>query len=139
MLKYRVDRPDQGRYYRIVNSRQGDFHPIFIYKYPIFYGEILSIWTNNKMQRTSIDKNNIKIACDEVTGALNVTLVTERLYLQSIVIDDLNNYSQLLSDPVTMEKYFDGMPWTLPKIEARVATWVQRWKDNDPFSALTVR
>ena len=73
--------------------------------------------------------------------ALLVTIDTQRLHMRSLKSseEDRNSYVALFSDPEVMGKYATGKPKTKEETETRIKeTWVKRWHENDPYSALAV-
>lgn len=79
-----------------------------------------------------------------------VVIETSHLILKSVEESDLPAYQVLFTDPATMEKFADNEQrikdvgievWKqqqLEKVAERVAIWVKRWKEEDPFSAFAV-
>jgi RimJ/RimL family protein N-acetyltransferase len=86
------------------------------------------------MHRTT----NLLFETDHETGALSVSITTERLYLQSATSEDISQYGAVLRDAETMVKFGDGNPWDDAKVNLRLGLWADRWKKNDPFSSLAV-
>ena len=72
---------------------------------------------------------------------LTVTIDTKSLHMRSIDDSeaDLNSYAGLFGDKDVVEKYADGKTKTKEEIGKRINdSWVKRWKENDPYSALAV-
>jgi RimJ/RimL family protein N-acetyltransferase len=70
---------------------------------------------------------------------LSITIITPRLYIRSVTIEDIDRYFQLFSDKDVMAKYATGNPLTdLAVIRQRLAGWVERFAQNDPFNGLAV-
>jgi RimJ/RimL family protein N-acetyltransferase len=72
---------------------------------------------------------------------LTVTIDTESLHMRSIEDSeaDLNSYAGLFGDAEVMGKYATGQTKTKEEIGTRIKdSWVKRWKENDPYSALAV-
>jgi RimJ/RimL family protein N-acetyltransferase len=74
----------------------------------------------------------------QITGGIRVRIETENLILHSITRDNQEDYLQLFSDPETVKKYADGIPWTKEEIQERMEIWIKRWESQDPFSAFAV-
>jgi ribosomal-protein-alanine N-acetyltransferase len=75
---------------------------------------------------------------NDETHHLNVSFETERLYLESVQPEYIQNYNNLYSDATNMEKFATGETWSQEKIKTRVNSWVERWNNNIPFSAFAV-
>jgi RimJ/RimL family protein N-acetyltransferase len=69
-------------------------------------------------------------------GALTVTIDTKRLRLRSVEEEDLNAYASLFGDREVMEKFATGQTKTKEEVWKSINTWVQRWRENDPYSGL---
>ncbi len=87
------------------------------------------------MQRST---PNITFETDDESGSLHVSIATERLYMESVAPDYLNDYSNLFGNTEIMAKFADGKLWAAAKTKTRVDTWITRWHENDPFSSLAV-
>src|ERR1700722_8586306 len=77
---------------------------------------------------------------DDLKG-LFVTIDTDRLHLRSIepTEDYYDAYFSLFGDPAVMEKYATGQTKTKEEIQSRIDnSWVKRWRENDPYSALAI-
>lgn len=79
----------------------------------------------------------INFEYDEDKG-LNVSIETEQLYLNSVTPKQLESYKNLFGGEIDMAKFADGNIWSTEKTTTRFNTWVNRWRANDPFSALAV-
>lgn len=75
---------------------------------------------------------------DEDTGALKVTIDTERLHIESVTSDRVTNYCDLLGNGEVMAKFGTGEAWSIAQTTQRVNLWVDRWIRNDPFSSFSV-
>ncbi len=79
-----------------------------------------------------------------------VVIETPHLILKSVEESDLPAYQVLFTDPATMEKFADNEQrmkevgieaWKqqqMEKVAERIAVWVKRWQEEDPFSAFAV-
>ncbi len=74
----------------------------------------------------------------QIPSGIEAQIETENLILQSVNWDHYQDYLQLFSDPAAVEKYADGIPWTLDEIHERMNIWIDRWNNQDPFSAFAI-
>jgi ribosomal-protein-alanine N-acetyltransferase len=73
--------------------------------------------------------------------SLTVKIHTERLHMRSVEPSekDCSSYAALFGDPEVMGKYATGQTKTPEEIQTRIKdTWVKRWQQGDPYSALAV-
>jgi RimJ/RimL family protein N-acetyltransferase len=95
--------------------------------------EHITKWTGNPYP------GSIDVSITHEAGILKAKLETDDLILTSLSLANLDDYIQLFEDPIAMEKYADGMPWTRDEIEMAVQDWAQRWEVfQDPFSAFAI-
>ncbi len=70
---------------------------------------------------------------------LYVYIYTERLYLKSVGIKDVESYDKFLfGDPEVMKTMSSGNKWSKEQITERLGLWEVRWKTGSPFAALKV-
>jgi len=71
--------------------------------------------------------------------SLRVFMDTERLHLESIQEKDKKNCVALFGNKNIMAKYAEREPRSKEKVVDRIDnSWIKRWKENDPFSAMSV-
>lgn len=72
-------------------------------------------------------------------GKLTVEISTERLSLRSVSQADAENlYQHIYGCGEVMAKFQNGNPWTPERFSSRLATWIGRWEQGDPFSAFSI-
>ncbi len=69
---------------------------------------------------------------------LKVTIDTPNLRFRSVEMRDLDNYTVLHADQDVMNKYGDGTTKPHDATEQRIASWVKRWREKDPYSGLAI-
>ncbi len=69
----------------------------------------------------------------DTKNELNIEIETDRLKICSIQAKDEKDCIQLFGDAKVMEKFGVGVPYEDQKTRERLATWLQRWKNHDPF------
>lgn len=74
----------------------------------------------------------------EQVGALNVEIITQRLKIKSIRLEDFDNCIKLFGDPNLMSKYCEGVARSANEIEKYVRERWKRWQDNKPLSSLII-
>lgn len=68
-----------------------------------------------------------------------VTLESDRLFMRSILNEaDLDFYTKIFSDPITMHQYMDGNPKTTSNIIGRHTRYWDCWKSGNPFSSYLI-
>jgi len=71
-------------------------------------------------------------------GALHVTIETERLLIRSVEASDIDSYVELFESYDVMCKFGTGVK-TRVETETRIREiWLNRWKENNPYSGLAV-
>jgi RimJ/RimL family protein N-acetyltransferase len=71
---------------------------------------------------------------------LAVTIKTDNLCLKSVQEKDEEfYYTELYCKPEVMKSFTDGNTKDLQTVQTMVKTWADRWQNNDPFSAMTIR
>ncbi len=74
----------------------------------------------------------------ESKNGLSVRIDTARLVLKSITPQDVGAYTKLYGDKEVIRLFASGELLAANKVATRVNMWIERWKKNDPYSALAV-
>ena len=69
---------------------------------------------------------------------LSVTIDTPNLHFRSVKMSDLDDYMALHADQEVMDKYGDGTTKTRENVVQLISTWIQRWKEKNPYSGLAI-
>lgn len=94
---------------------------------------------NTSIQHKGVKDCDVRIEIG-FSGEIHVQIETERLVLTPVKPEDAALYhSDLYGDAEVMKYFATGEVRPLEKVEARVSDWVERWRNGNPFSALTVR
>lgn len=67
-----------------------------------------------------------------------ITIVTERLRMESVTVDNQKDYEALFGNPQVMQRYATGATKDAAYVKGRIDLWVSRWQKGDPFSGLAV-
>jgi ribosomal-protein-alanine N-acetyltransferase len=71
---------------------------------------------------------------------LKVTIHTDKLCLKSVREKDAKlYYDELYNSQEIMKTFTDGKTKDLITVQGMVKTWAERWQNNAPFSALTIK
>lgn len=84
--------------------------------------------------------SEINFFSDDQDG-LSVTIDTDRLHIRSVEATeaDYDRYAALFGDKNVMEKFATGQTKTKDEMRTRINdVWVKRWRENDPYTGLTV-
>lgn len=101
----------------------------FIEKIP---REVVNPWQNDAY----FGPIDVYLECDY---GIIARIETQDLILHSITWDYFEDYIKLFGDPVAVEKYARGTPWTPKEVEEGMELWISRWEaQKDPFSAFAV-
>jgi len=71
-------------------------------------------------------------------GGLCVEIRTEHLLMRSVREDDCDYYEGLYGNPEVMKKYAAGETKDRDYVIGRIAGWVKRWLEDDPFAGMAV-
>ena len=75
---------------------------------------------------------------EEKEQRLHIIIESKQLIISSLELSDKQNCFDIFGDPLVMEKYADGLPYTEEKKQDRFNMWTNRWQNHDPFSAYKV-
>lgn len=74
----------------------------------------------------------------EGENTLAVTIVTERLRIESVSMKHSQDYINLFSDSHVMRMYATGIAWPQDKTATVMDLWLKRWHESIPYSALAI-
>ena len=73
-------------------------------------------------------------------GVLHVQVKTPRLVLESVSLNDVDDYYEhLFGDPEVKATFEDGKPESKEQVQGRLVDWALAWRAGDPFSAFAIR
>ncbi|MBN8827355.1 MAG: GNAT family N-acetyltransferase [Sphingobacteriia bacterium] len=73
------------------------------------------------------------------SNELHVLIRTDNLYLEPVKEEDITPYHEkLFGNSTVMKSFVTGITQELSEVQNTVKIWVERWKNNNPFSSLTV-
>lgn len=85
-----------------------------------------------------LTSDDINIAFSKTDNYLIVEITTPKLILRSVTEKDRDNYCSVFGNPEIMRTYATGKPEDILKISDRFSNFVQRWENNNPFSAFVI-
>lgn len=80
----------------------------------------------------------IDIQTDPSGKPTSITIKSEHLFMRNITAHDLDCYTQIFSNIVTMEKYMEGIPRPTSEICKRHEKYLSWWRSGNPYTSYLV-